>query len=288
MSQVFHSKKVLITGAYGFTGQHLTPYLKEQGYKVFSLKADLLDKPALLDEISNIEPEYVVHLAAISFVAETDIDAIYKVNITGSLNLLDALVSYSSRPEKVILASSAAVYGKQVATVLNESLCPSPVDHYGCSKLAMEHLSRNYNSYFPIVITRPFNYTGLGHADSFLIPKIIKAYKQRQNCIELGSLDVSREFNDVRDICNIYHRLLTEMTGSMFCNICSSQTVSLMEIIQTMNNLSGYELEVKVNPELVRENEIKDLSGDVTKLNSIIDYKFEYSLMDTLQWMYKC
>jgi len=279
--------KVLITGLNGFTGQHLKPYFVALGFEVVGLNSDLTDRKAVFREVIKISPSYVIHLAAISFAAESNADLIYGVNVTGSINLLDALCELSDPIQKVILASSATVYGNVPNSILSESLCPKPLNHYGCSKLAMEHMAQNYMTKFPLLITRPFNYTGIGHAEHFLIPKIIQAYKNKERFIELGNLEVSREFNDVRDICSIYKTLLINEANMETVNLCSGKAISLMRIIELMNNIAGYEIDVRVNPEFIRPNEIKNLAGDTHKLSEMIQPRFDFNIESTLRWMYE-
>lgn len=285
MKLASHSK-VLITGLDGFTGQHLSRYLIDAGFSVSGLSSDLTNRDAVRAEVVVCAPDYVVHLAAISFAAESNADLIYRVNVQGTLNLLDALCALNNTPKKVILASSATVYGNLPDFVLSESLCPKPVSHYGCSKLVMEHMAQNYATKLPILITRPFNYTGIGHADHFLIPKIVKAYREGKTSLELGNLAVSREFNDVRDVCEIYHDLLMSDSSNGVVNLCSGKTISLMQLIEHMNDIAGYEMNVTVNPAFVRENEIKDLSGDTTRLCQMTKADFKFTIQDTLRWMY--
>lgn len=285
MKPVFLSK-VLITGLEGFTGQHLGSFLNQAGFEVLGLKSDLTDRAAVFAEVAAYSPDYVIHLAGISFAAEADAGLIYRVNVIGSINLLDALCQLDKAVQKVVIASSATVYGNVPGSVLSEALCPKPVSHYGCSKLAMENMAQNYMDKLPLVITRPFNYTGIGHAEHFLIPKIVKAYQERRTEIELGNLDVSREFNDVRDVCQIYHDLLLMSQSGETVNVCSGKTIRLMNVISLMNEIAGYEMQVKVNPAFVRANEIKDLSGDVSQLNDLIQPDFKYGIEDTLRWMY--
>jgi nucleoside-diphosphate-sugar epimerase len=285
MKLASHSK-VLITGLDGFTGQHLSKHLIDAGFSVIGLSSDLTNRDAVLAEVVACAPDFVLHLAAISFSAESNADLIYRVNVQGTLNLLDALCALNKTPKKVILASSATVYGNLPDFVLSESLCPKPVNHYGCSKLAMEHMAQNYATKLPILITRPFNYTGIGHADHFLIPKIVKAYREGKTSLELGNLAVSREFNDVRDVCAIYHDLLVSDSSDGVVNLCSGKTISLMQLIEHMNDIAGYEMNVTVNPAFVRENEIKDLSGDTSRLCQMTKAEFKFTIQDTLRWMY--
>ena len=278
--------KVLITGIDGFTGHHLSELLRSQGYECVALGCNLVDREAIFLQVSKLQPDYVIHLAGISFVGEQDIESIYRVNVVGTINLLDALKNIEGKLKKVILASSATVYGDVSETVLAEDLSPKPVNHYGCSKLTMEFISRNYFDNFPIIITRPFNYTGINQNSRFLIPKIISSYKKKQQSITLGNLDVSREFNDVRDVIEIYRLLLTSKFKSGAVNICSGRSHSLLKVIEVMNGISGVNMNVISSKEFSRDGEIKDLSGNTTLLEGIVDYCFKYDLQDTLKYMY--
>jgi nucleoside-diphosphate-sugar epimerase len=112
---------------------------------------------------------------------------VYDINFFGTLNILDALVELGQRPAKIVLASSANVYGNPPVEVIDESVCPMPVNHYAISKLAMEFMARTYFDRLNILITRPFNYTGVGQGDNFLIPKIVRHYQEGKTEIELGN-----------------------------------------------------------------------------------------------------
>lgn len=291
-------KKVFITGLEGFTGFHLERSLRLKGYEVYgtSLKdssqphiftCDITKRLEIEAIVKDVAPDFVIHLAGISFVAEKNASLIYDVNVLGAENLLNALCNLSKKPQKVILASSAIVYGNQHVEVLDESMCPKPINHYGFSKLAMEHLAATYFEKLPIIITRPFNYTGVGQDEHFLIPKIIKHYKNKQRSIELGNLHVSREFNDIRDVISWYIGLLESTAESTIVNLCSGKAVSLLEIIDFMNDIAGYAMNVKINPAFVRENEIKTLFGSAEKLCQILHTKEHITIKNTLEVMFK-
>lgn len=280
-----HSK-VLITGARGFTGRHLISELLEHGYIIETLNSDVSDRNAVISEILTKAPTYVVHLAAISFVGEQDVEAIYRVNVVGTTNVLDALTLLPIAPKRVIVASSATVYGNASENT-PESAPLRPVNHYGCSKLSMEHMAWNYVNKLSIIIARPFNYTGVGHSDNFLIPKIVSAYRSNNTAISLGNLDVAREFNDVRDVCRVYRQLLHCSFDKRVINICKGVPVTLMNIISLMEKITSIKMEIKVNPLFVRAEEIKVMTGDTRELDAAVDVVWRYSIEETLSWMYE-
>jgi len=291
-------KKVLITGINGFTGVHLEKYLLSKSFDVYGtvigknkqknhIQCDIRDKDQVNNVIKMIQPDYVIHIAAISFVGESNASLIYDVNLIGTENLLQALIDNHIKPKKVILASSATVYGNQGKEVLDESLCPQPVNHYGISKLAMEHMAANYFNRLNIIIARPFNYTGVGQESHFLIPKIVDHFKSAKKEIELGNTHVSREFNNIHYVINVYHKLLLSNAKSTLVNLSSNHPIKLLNVIEMMQDIAGYEIKVNINPDFVRPNEIKSLAGSTEKLEKIIDISTTYSLKDTLVQMYE-
>ena len=164
-------------------------------------------------------PEAAVHLAAISFVGHADTGAFYDVNVLGTLSLLESLVALPKAPRHILLASSANVYGNCDVSPISEERQPVPVNHYAMSKLAMEYMARNYLDRLPLFFVRPFNYTGLGQTGSFLIPKLVQHFAVNATCIELGNLDVEREFNDVRFVCDAYLKLLVNAVPGEVYNV---------------------------------------------------------------------
>ena len=208
------------------------------------------------------------------------------MNTIGTINILDAFIESNLKPQKIIIASSATVYGNQGVEILDESMCPKPANHYGASKYAMECMSKNYFDRLNIIITRPFNYTGIGQAEHFLIPKIVKHFREKKEVIELGNLNVSREFNDVNYVCEIYKELLECHAKSEIVNICSNIGIKLLDVIEMMNKLADYEISVKVNPKFVRKDEIKILTGSTTKLFSIINEINQKKINSLLKEMY--
>ncbi len=177
------------------------------------------------------------------------------------------------------------MYGNNPNSPISEQVAPAPVSHYAMSKLAMEYLSQPFLSQLPIVITRPFNYTGVGHANHFVIPKIVDHFKSKAKFIELGDIDVLREYNDVRDICHMYIKLLELGVSGQTYNLASGQEHSLREVIGVLGQISGHKMEVVINPQFVRANEIARLCGDAHLLEQSIGPLHLHSLEDTLNWM---
>ncbi|MDD4929075.1 MAG: NAD-dependent epimerase/dehydratase family protein [Gallionella sp.] len=278
--------RVLVTGLRGFTGHYVQRELEAYGHQVVGLKSDLTQLESVRQEVQSLQPDAVIHLAAISFVGHGDANAFYQVNLIGTRNLLDALSEHAPNLQRVLLASSANVYGNATEGVINESALPGPVNDYAVSKLAMEYMSRIWMDRLPIVITRPFNYTGVGQAVNFLLPKIVDHFRRGAGEIELGNLDVERDFSDVRTVASIYRCLVECGTAGEIFNVCSGDAFSLSDILAMMAEISGYKIDVKVNPAFVRKNEVRRLVGCSDKLVRHIGKQEALPLRSTLEWMY--
>jgi nucleoside-diphosphate-sugar epimerase len=276
--------KVLITGADGFTGQHLSKYLQAQGHEIIPFSADLTKRESVYKEVDSISPDWVVHLAAISFVDYQDCSSFYTVNVIGTLNLLDALVGLKQQPLNILIASSANVYGNCQNSPISESQPPAPVNHYAASKLAMEHLTKPYIEKLPLFFVRPFNYTGPGQSKSFLIPKLVDHFIRKANSIDLGNLQIEREFNDVNMVCQAYLLLLERAKIGEAYNVCTGITYSLIEVLELLEQETNHKIKIKVNPSLVRKNEVHKLCGDPAKINEL-DIYLDLPLSDTVSAM---
>ncbi len=298
-------RKVMITGAGGFAGAYLAPLLADAGYHVVGLvngradsarngiselyQLDLRNLNAVKSAVLEIRPSHVVHLAAISFVAHENISELYETNIVGTKNLLVSLSELAEKPQAVLLASSANVYGN----VGNADLSPlkevdpiNPPNDYAISKIAMEYLARQFYDRLNIIIARPFNYTGRGQSENFIVPKIVKHFRDRIPSIELGNIDISRDFTDVRATVQ-YFRLMMECPDAVgrIYNICSGLSLSLKYILSECERLTGHSMDVKINPAFVRANELKCLVGSPQKLHDEIGRVGAYPFERTLQWM---
>jgi nucleoside-diphosphate-sugar epimerase len=295
---VFPAKKALITGVDGFTGRYLKTALEKEDIVVYgtthnqsneknTYTVDITDQIAVENLIENIKPNYIIHLAAISFVGHGNANEFYKVNVIGTEYLLLAVQKAGYQPEKIIIASSANVYGNTDTETIGETSQPEPVNHYACSKMAMEKIVSNYFEQLNILIARPFNYTGVGQSKHFLLPKIIDHFQRKANSIELGNLDVSRDYSSVHFIVEAYIKLLQSSHKSEIVNLCSGKSTSLTEIVDIIQDIAGYKISVEVNSELVRKSEIKKITGNNTKLFDLIGPIAIARVTDILVSMYE-
>jgi nucleoside-diphosphate-sugar epimerase len=282
--------RVLVTGCSGFTGRYVAAALAQADHAVIDaegpgLTFDVTNQESVAAVIRATRPDYVIHLAAVSFVGHGDAASFYAVNSVGTANLLEALLAEDVQPRRVVIASSANVYGNALAEPITESTPLAPVNHYAASKLAMEHMARTYADRLPIVLTRPFNYTGVGQAESFLIPKLVAHFAERRPFVELGNLDVVRDFSDVRTVAQAYVRLLCAEVSDAVTNLCSGEGRSLRWVLQQLRELSGHEIEIRVNPAFVRATEVHRLVGSRSRMEAALgSFPFQ-DFRATLAWM---
>lgn len=294
-------RRALVTGLSGFTGRHMAERLLDEGYDVWGtvsrsestvpgttgIPVDLLDLEAMRACVADARPDVVVHLAGLAHVTGNPPTRSYLVNIMGSRNLLDALTTLDKKPSAVLMASTSNVYGNADVEVIGENVPLSPGNDYAVSKLAMEHMARLYLDRLPVFFTRPFNYTGVGQSDAFLLPKIVNHHARHEARMSLGNLAVSRDFSDVRNVVDVYARLLEEAPAGQAFNICSGNGHSLGEILGMMRKIAGYEIEIFVDPRFMRRNEIAKLVGSNIKLRSVIGRVPVTPIYETLEWMYE-
>ena len=292
-------KRALVTGLRGFTGQYVARELAAAGYRVFGtalqgahaiadvFQLDLCDRAAVGAMVDQVQPDVVVHLAGVAFVAQENAEPFYRINVVATRNLLEALAGARHRASSVLLASSANIYGNADVALIDETVAPAPANDYAVSKLAMEYMARLWMDRLPIVIARPFNYSGRGQGENFLLPKIVAHFRRGEPAIELGNLAIARDFSDVRMVAASYRRLLAASAAGQTFNICSRRSNTLAEVIDSLSEIAGYRIEVRVNPAFVRANDVLSLTGDNAKLAGVIGAIEPIALADTLRWMYQ-
>ena len=275
---------ILITGPKGFTGAYLTKCLSDLGFTIMALKSDLTDYISLYREIALIKPKIIFHLGAVSNTALKDYKKYYEINLIGTRNLLESLRG-NSKLKHIFIISSASIYGNDYKLPIKEHFAPNPVNDYAISKLASELVAKLFMEELPITILRPFNYTGIGQDKNFIIPKIIHHFKQRLPIIELGNINVKREFNDVRNVVNLYSKLIMQAPTKNIFNICTGQSFSIKEIINKCEVITGHKIQVILNNKLVRANDCNNLVGNGDHLKEFVNPQPSFNIDDTLNWM---
>lgn len=277
--------RVLVTGAQGFTGRYVIEVLKQRGHEAVEAAADLLDIDALRHDVEAARPEATIHLAARAFVGSSDYRSFYEVNQIGTFNLLAVLAS-AAPASMVLLASSAQVYGGAASGLLTEDQPLRPSNHYALSKMFMERGATMWAGQLRLLIARPFNYTGVGQDENYLVPKIVAHFRRREPVVELGNLHVRRDFGDVRSVAEAYVKLVEAPEGLATCyNVASGALSSIGDILEQLTRLTGHQIDVRVNPAFVRANDVAELGGDATLLRSALAGWAPLPLTDTLQWM---
>jgi len=272
-----YSERILVTGAQGFTGRALCQALKALGKEVVSLEdargsfVDLCDRSAVDAAIMALKPTLVYHLAGIATNLHPDVGQLYQVNVVGTANLLAALTTLSHRPRGIIIASSVTVYGlPRTGSCLDEETPLCPAHHYGSSKWAAEEVARHFRRELPILIVRPFNYTGPGQSEDFVVAKLVQHFARRDPLIRMGNLEIARDFMALDSVVDVYCRLgqLTHFTGAV--NIASGRAISLKEIIGWLETLTGHVISIETDPRFLRPDEVSVLYGSTDALHRLI------------------
>jgi len=290
--------KVLLTGYNSFTGPYIVNALEARGADVYGLStsaiagndkvfvANFSDFDVLKSVFETVKPTHIIDLAGVSFVGHGEPLDFFHTNVIQKETLYKAIHTALPGLKRLIVVSSATVCGNRDNPKLSEDLLPKPRNHYGLSKAGLEMVGANWKEQLPVLITRPFNYTGADQHPRFLVPKIVSHFRDRKAEIELGNIDVFRDFSDVRDVAEIYADLLfsNAPSGEIF-NICSGQLQSLRGIIEMCSEITGHEIQIQVNPAFVRKDEIVKLGGSAEKLKTVSKNVSKTAFKETLRWM---
>lgn len=292
------NKRVLVTGASGFIGNNLVCELQKRGLECLALdntpynkgncasvQASLLDISAIKAVLIEFRPNIIIHLAAIALVTFENVSEIYRVNVCGTENLLKAAKEVTAGA-RVILISTAGVYGNQDKQYYDETLPFNPENHYSFSKMITEYISQQYEE-LDIKIVRPFNIIGVGQRNTFLIPKLVEHFAEKREELRIGNLKATRDYVDVEYCAYILAELATrdDVNYNVY-NICSGVGHSVQDIITILGQYSKFYPRVIVDPQFVRKDEVWRLVGNPKRLLEFLNGRKCREFEDTLKQMY--
>ena len=298
--------RVLVTGATGFIGSQLVPKLVEQGNEVYSLEryvtgryvlgqnrevrtvfGDLKDFFAVRRIIREVQPDVVVHLAAISPVAYSydHPQEIIETNLLGTVNLAECCLREAPNFRQFLLASSSETYGNG-PTPKTEETPQNPNSPYAVSKLACEkyllYMSDAHN--FPITILRNFNTYGRTSNTHFVVERTIVQMLQ-ENAVRLGDPKPIRDFVYADDHVSAYLSCLEKpkkSIGQAF-NFCTGRGVSIKELVELLGELTNFKGEIVWNTIPARPLDIEVLVGDNSKAKQMLGWEPKHRLEDGLK-----
>lgn len=293
--------KALITGINGFVGFYLKDELEKNGYTVCGMDivgggdvhyADLTDYRSVRDALESAQPGCVFHLAGQSSagLSWSNPQMTFDVNVTGSLNLLEA-VREADASIPILMIGSSDEYGKvgEKDCPLKETFVPRPANPYAISKLAQEELCKLYVEAYGmhIVMTRSFNHTGPRQKKGFVIPdfcsRIVEMEQTGRHIMNVGNLSAKRDFSDVRDIVRAYRLLMERGSAGEIYNVGSGKAYQIRELLEMLVDMSGVEIEIYQDPEKMRPIDLPLIQSDIGKLAERTGYEPEYDIRQTLE-----
>ena len=291
-------KRVLITGASGFIGQFvLKEIVKHEDIDFFAIdtrkisdvsvekqeSVSLLDKEKLMGIIKKYQPNVIIHLAAIALVTHDNVGEIYNVNVQGTENLLEAVQECCDNRTRVILASTAGVYGNQEVEKYREDLPYNPANNYSYSKMITEYLGKRYKDNLEIITIRPFNIIGVGQSENFLIPKLVEHFANKKEKLSVGNISSFRDYVDVEYCAEVILELIQrEKIDFDVLNICSGIPTSGEMVLQLLQEMTSFKPEIQISKNFVRKNEVWRMIGDTTRLSKFMNGKKSQSVKDIL------
>ena len=297
-------RPIVITGGDGFAGRYLRKELEREWPGVEAESWDLPDvditKPETYrDRLKDLQPEWLVHLAAISSVptAEQDPELVQRVNVEASQNIFKAVQELSPKT-KIFVTSSADIYGEAARETggsplseLRLDIC-QPLNVYARSKWEMEEMiEEKFRD--RVLRVRPFPHIGPGQALGFVTADfasqvaLIEKGGQKPT-IKVGSLEAKRDFTDVRDVARAYRTLMEQGELGEVYHVASGEAIAIQEVLDKLLAMSEVEITVEQDPERVRVGDIPVLVGDAGKLRALTGWKpeipLEQSLREILDW----
>jgi GDP-4-dehydro-6-deoxy-D-mannose reductase len=314
-------KKILITGISGFVGGHFVQYLStnHQDLEIHGIsrskpgwdfvpampeltrnshfhQADLMNIPKIKSLIEEIQPDYILHLAAQSSVAEswkTPVDS-FMNNTNIFLNIIDT-VRLNDFNARVLSVGSSEQYGivSEQDLPLTEDKPQSPANPYAVARVAQEQLARIYATGYGLDIccTRSFNHCGLGQTDRFVVSGIVKqfvriAHGLQDPIIHIGNGAIVRDFVDVHDVVEAYQLLLKRAKRGEVYNICSGKGRSIREIVTFLSGIYHIDVQIQQEQSQIRPIDNPRIVGSYDKIQRDLGWKPTIPFEESLRSMY--
>jgi len=293
---------VLITGATGFMGSYL---MRELGLGEGDIAADVNDDFVTPQGVRRLswplpssppddlgEVRYIVHLAAMSSVSKSfrDVHKAYEINLMGTVSILEYMVSRCPGA-RMLFVSSSEVYNSTEG-LISEKGEIGPRNPYGTTKAAAEiaalQYARNYN--LDVVISRAFPHMGPGQSEDFALPafckRIIESSRRGDSTINVGNLSPIRDYLYVTDVARAYHCILSRGSSGRVYNVCSGKGNSIGDMVNMLIDISGNDIDVKIDPALFRPADVEFQVGDPARLQSELGWKPEVGRIEGLKKLF--
>jgi GDP-4-dehydro-6-deoxy-D-mannose reductase len=285
--------RVLVTGSRGFVGPWLISQLEECGDEALELPedTDIRDPDSLRTAMAAAEADAVCHLAAQSSVRQSwdDPAGTFAINALGTVNVCNIATALDPSP-RLLLVSSAEVYGRVGPEHLpvSEDHPFAPATPYAASKVSAEMVGLQawLGRGLEVIRTRPFNHTGPGQSESFVIPalaaQVAQASRGELDRITTGNLEVSRDITDVRDVVRAYRSLLFRGEPGGVYNVCRGEAFVLSDLLRRLLQIAGTDVPVMLDPGRARPADVPKQVGDPSRLRALTGWKPELSIDQTL------
>jgi UDP-glucose 4-epimerase len=289
-------KRILVTGGAGFIGSAIITELRKSAHDIYVIdnlsfgnrdfidqvpddhffNVDILNRQELITCIQKVDPEWVIHLAAVHFIPFCNEHPFLSanINIQGTINLLDSCQKLKNL-QKVFFASTAAVY-PIVDHAMSESLQPSASDIYGLSKITGEKILSEFNlkTGIAVIVCRFFNAFGPNETNPHLIPVIQEQINKGIRTLKLGNLEPKRDYIHTHDMAEAVNLLLEKFSsGYDVFNLGSGREYSVKDIVEVFEKQLGEKLNIEQDPSRMRKSDRMHLLADINKLSSYISWK---------------
>ena len=300
--------RVLIFGAGGFVGSYLCKEFLNNGYKVSGTdkgeesalpsevdfyRTDLMQANEVEKLIGQIQPDIIVNLAAISSVGASwnMPQTTMEINVIGALNIMEAARKSEKKPRILFVGSSEEYVISE--NPLDENTQLNANNPYGISKVTQEQFAKLYREQYSLKIycVRPFNHTGIGQRDSFVLPSFCKQVAEidksgKDGKIQVGNLRVKRDFSHVKDVVRAYRMIVESDNCNQIYNVGSGSAYSLEDMLTYIIGLSNQHIEIEVDQNRIRPTDQPVICCDRSLIGKELGLEPQYNVYDALIEMY--